>query len=116
MGVTTVAIGRSHPTRRLSHYTSCPVCPDTTIQRRSVAIRAPYTGHHGIPTIKKYREEQKTRQADAREHDHHVADNAGNENGQTSGGAEEISEDSHGKEDKDGDDGEPAIRHLPGGC
>ena len=79
---------------------------DTETERRH---KAPYTGHHGIPTIKKYREEQKTRQADAREHDHHVADNAGNENGQTSGGAEEISEDSHGKEDNDGDDGEPAI-------
>lgn len=80
---------------------------DTDAERRH---KAPYTGHHGIPTIKKYREEQRTRQADAREHDHHAADNAENERQQTAGdGAEEIGQDSHGKEDNNGEDGEPAI-------
>ena len=71
---------------------------DAEAERRH---KAPYTGHHTIPTIKKFKEEKEARQAVAQdyEHDHHA--DTGNEPQQAAGA---DGEDRHGGHDEEGEE------------
>lgn len=84
---------------------------DTEVERRH---KAPYTGHHQIPTIKKFRQEKEARKTEAQDQPHHTEGHVNGEHQQDAGAKEDAELDGYAEQNqREGDDHEEEDEEPP---